>query len=98
MDKYNELIKSLENYRDVPNESGHTVIKQTAEAIEALQYEIDEKQKLLDEALDNLSRCSDCKYCANIGQCSNHSIERNLAYGGCGRWQWSGAKKVEKAS
>ena len=98
MDKYNELLKTLENYRDIPNESGQSVLKQTAEAIEELQSVIDEKQKLLAAALDNLSKCSDCKYCSNVNQCSTHSVERNLAYGGCGKWQWTGAKTADIAS
>ena len=68
------------------------------EIINALQSTIDEKQKLLDAALCDLAKGSDCKYCANIGQCSTHSVERNLAYGGCARWNWKGAKVVERAS
>ena len=98
MKKYDELIKSLENYRDTSDDCGHTVLKQSAEAIETLQSVLGEKQRLLDEALDNLAKDSECKYCSNIDQCSSRSIERNLAYGGCGRWQWKGAKVTEKAS
>ncbi len=98
MKKYDELIKSLENYRDTSDDCGHTVLKQSAEAIETLQSVLGEKQRLLDEALDNLAKDSECKYCSNIDQCSSRSIERNLAYGGCGRWQWRGIKAIEKAS
>lgn len=98
MEKYNELIKSLENYRDTSNDCGNSVFMQSAEAIETLQSVLGEKQKLLDEALDNLAKDSDCKFCANIVKCSTRCVERNLAYGGCSRWQWRGIKAVEKAS
>ncbi|MBP8640991.1 MAG: hypothetical protein KBI01_08880 [Oscillospiraceae bacterium] len=98
MEKHDELSKSLENYREVPNDSEHIVIKRADVSIEALQSLICEKQKLLDAALCDLAKVSDCKCCSNIGKCSTHSIERNLAYGGCGRWQWKGAEAAEKAS
>ena len=98
MEKHDERINSFENYRDVPNDNEHIVIKRADESIEALQSVIDEKQKLLDAALCDLAKVSDCKCCSHIGQCSTHSIERNLAYGGCARWQWKGAKTAERAS
>ena len=98
MDKHDEMIKSIENYRDVPNEDGRIVIQRTDEAINALQSVIDEKQKQLDAALGDLAKVCDCKCCSNIGKCSTHSIERNLAYGGCARWQWKGALTADKAS
>ena len=98
MEKYDELIKSLENYRDKPNECDLAVLKRTAEAISVLQSVIVEKQKLLDGALDDLAKCGECKNCSNLNQCSIRSVERNLAYGGCGKWQWKGAKATEKAS
>jgi len=98
MDKYNELIKSLENYKETPTECGNAVFKRTAEAIEALQNAVEKKQQLLDEALEDLSKGCDCKYCSNISQCSNHRIERNFAYGSCDKWQWRGKELAEKAS
>ncbi len=98
MKEYDELINTLENYRETPDGCGHTVLKQSAKAIETLQSVLGEKQRLLDEALDNLAKDSECKFCANIDQCSNRCIERNLAYGGCARWQWRGIKANEKAS
>lgn len=98
MEKYDELIKSLESCRDLPDEYGRSVAKQTAEAIARLNSVINEKQKLLDEALGDLAKCGECKYCANIDQCRIRSIERNLAYGSCNRWQWRGEKAVAKAS
>ncbi len=98
MEKHDELIKSFDNYRDVPNDGGHIAIKRADETLEALQSVIDEKQMLLDAALCDLAKVSDCKCCSNIGRCSTHSIERNLAYGGCSRWQWQGAKTAERAS
>jgi hypothetical protein len=36
MKNYNDLIKSLQNCKDVPAECDHSVFKQTAEAIETL--------------------------------------------------------------
>ena len=98
MERYDELIKSLENYRDIPNDCGRTVFKQTAEAIEALQTAVEKKQKLLDEALGDLSNGCDCKYCSNISQCNTRRIERNFAYGSCDKWQWRGKITSDKAS
>lgn len=98
MDRYDELIKSLENYKDITDECGHSLFIRTAEAIEALQAAVDEKQKLLDEALEDFAKVKDCKYCANIEQCSMHRIERNLAYGGCVNWHWHGMHRVNQAS
>jgi hypothetical protein len=105
MDKYNELIKSLdelihsiESYHSVPEKNESLLLRQTAEAIEALQTDLGDKEKLLDEALRDLAQENDCKNCAHISQCSTHRIERNLAYGGCDKWEWHGAKSVVKAS
>lgn len=98
MERQDEQIRTLENYRDVPNDGGNIVIKRTDDSIEALQSVINEKQMLLEAALCDLAKVSECKCCANLGQCSTHSVERNLAYGGCGRWQWKGAKLAVKAS
>jgi len=98
MEKYNELIKTLENYRDLPDQSGHEVLKETAVAIQTLQSAIDEKQRLLDRALGDLASCGDCKNCANLDHCSSHRIERNMAYGRCAQWQWKGSKAEEMAS
>jgi Fic family protein len=98
MDRYDELIKSLENYLNATDDNGHLMFKQTAEAIGALKSAIDEKQTLLDEALEDLAKENDCKNCAHVGQCSAHRIERNFAYGGCSQWQWRGAKLIYKAS
>jgi hypothetical protein len=98
MDRYDELIKSLETYKDITDECGHSLFIQTVEAIEALQTAVGEKQKLLDEALEDLSSVKECKYCSNIEQCSMHRIERNLAYGGCDKWQWHGTDAAVKAS
>ncbi len=98
MNKYDELIKSLQNCKDVPGECDHSVFKQTAEAIEALQSVLDEKQKLLDVALDDLAKGSECKYCSNLNRCSIRRIERTLAYGKCRDWQWRGTNTAEKAS
>jgi hypothetical protein len=66
--------------------------------IEALQSVLDEKQRLLDEALVDLAQCHDCNCCANLSKCSNHRVERNMAYGGCADWQWRGAKSLIWAS
>ncbi len=98
MERYDELIKSLANYRDIPNDCGHTVFIQTAEAIEALQSAVEDKQKLLDEALNDLSKGCDCKYCSNVSHCNTHRIERNFAYGSCDKWQWRGKETADKAS
>lgn len=98
MNKYDELIESLENHRDTPDESGHSIFEQTAEAIESLQSVLDEKQKLLDEALEDLAKSNDCKYCLNLDQCSLSRIDRNIAYGSCSSWQWHRTKTAEKAS
>lgn len=98
MEKYDELIKSLKNYRDKTEECEPSVLKLTAEAIEKLQTAINEKQKLLDEALNDLAKGCDCKNCANIDACNIRRIERNLAYGGCSKWQWKGAKIADIAS
>lgn len=98
MDRYEELIGSLEKYRDFLDEQGHSVLAQTAEALLTLQGVVNEKQKLLDEAMDDLSKSNDCKYCAHINECSAHRIERNLVYGGCANWTWRGAKTICKAS
>ncbi len=88
MEDYNVMTQSLENNTDMPE------VKRTAETLEALQSVIDEKQRLLDKALEDLSKGKDCKYCANVGQCSSHCVERNLAYGGCSKWQWRGGAKL----
>jgi hypothetical protein len=98
MDRYDELIKSLEKYTNIQDEYGHSIFTQTAETLTALQSDANEKQKLLDEALRDLAKCNDCKYCANLDQCSPHRIERNFNYGSCAKWQWRGAKTVVKAS
>jgi hypothetical protein len=98
MDRYDELIRSLEKFKYFLDENGHSVFAETAEAIGALQSVLDEKQKLLDEAMEDLSKSNDCKYCAHINECSAHRIERNLAYGGCANWKWHGAKVVCRAS
>lgn len=98
MEKYNELIKTLENYKDASNDSGHAVLTQTAQALELLQSAVSEKQKLLEEALGDLAKDGDCKYCAHINECRLQRIERNMAYGGCAKWEWRGAKKEEMAS
>lgn len=98
MKKYDALIETLEKHKDIPDECGHSIFEQTAEAIGALQSVIDEKQRLLDEALQDLAKSNECKYCSNIDQCSLNRIDRNLAYGSCSKWQWHGAKTAEKAS
>ena len=105
MDKYSELIKSLdeliksiENYRDIPGEGGTLVLRRSAEAIESLQSDLDDRQRLLDKALEDLATETDCKNCANLDHCSAHRVERNLAYGGCDKWQWRGAKVAVMAS
>lgn len=95
MKNYDNLMESLESHRNKPDECGHSTFEQT---IEALQSAINEKQKLLDEALGDLAKSNDCKYCSNIDQCSLNRIDRNLAYGGCSKWQWHGSKAVDKAS
>lgn len=97
MSKYDELIKSLESYRE-QQDGEQAVFRRSAEAIVTLQSAIDEKQRILDEALSDLAKCRDCKHCALIDQCSINRIERNLAYGGCASWQWRGTKREEKAS
>lgn len=95
MDNYNELPKSTEHNRD-----NYMPYEQTAGTIEALQSVLDEKQRLLTAAMRDLAEDNECKYCANIEKCSAHHIERNLAYGGCAKWQWRGVKsdKTEVAS
>lgn len=105
MDKYNELIKSLdelihsiESYQSVPDKNESLLLKRTAEAIVALQTDLGDKEKLLDEALHDLAQENACKNCAHIDSCTAHRIERNLAYGGCAKWQWRGAKTVVMAS
>lgn len=98
MERYDELIKSLQTYSNIPNDCEHTVFKQTAEAIEALQSAVEKKQKQLDEALGDLSNGCDCKYCANVKNCNTRRIERNFAYGSCDKWQWRGKLTAEKAS
>jgi hypothetical protein len=105
MDKYDELIKSLdglirsiENDQDIPDEGERNLLKRTAEALESMQFDLGYKQKLLDEALADLARENDCKNCAHINLCNAHRIERNLAYGGCDKWQWRGAQIAVKAS
>lgn len=98
MMNYDNLMESLESHRDKPDEGGHLMSEQTAEAIEALQSVINEKQRLLDEALGDLAKSNECKYCSNIDQCSLNRIDRNLAYGSCSTWQWHGAKTADKAS
>ena len=98
MEKYNELLKSLESVNNEPETCDRSIIKQTAEAIQTLQSAIDEKQRLLDEALSDLAKGHDCKNCSNIDRCSIRRIERNLAYGGCSSWQWKGLKTEEIAS
>ncbi len=95
---YNELIKSLENYKSMPEEREHSVLKQTAEAIETLQSVVDEKQMLLDMALNDLAKSSECKYCSNLDKCSMRRIERTLAYGSCADWKWRGANTADIAS
>jgi len=98
MNKYDELIKSLQNYKNIPNDCDRSVFEQTVEAIENLQSVLDEKQRLLDVALDDLAKGSECKYCSNLDQCSIRRIERTLAYGNCRDWQWRGANTEDKAS
>lgn len=58
----------------------------------------DELKKLFDEALGDLAKDCDCKFCSNLSQCSTRRVERNLAYGNCSNWEWRGAKTAEKAS
>ncbi len=58
----------------------------------------DELKKLFDEALGDLAKDCDCKFCSNLSQCSTRRVERNLAYGNCSNWEWRGAKMAEKAS
>ena len=98
MDKYNELIKSLKDCINTPDENVRSVLKQTTQALETLQSVVGEKQKLLDAALNDMAKSSECKNCSNIDNCSIRRIERNLAYGACATWQWRGAKSEEKAS
>ena len=98
MEQYEELLKSLESCGKAPSDCEPSVLKRTAEAIEALKAAVAEKQKLLDRALGDLAKDSECKHCANVGQCSTRCVERNLAYGGCGKWQWKGVAATEIAS
>ena len=98
MEKYNELIKSLEGYINTPDESVRSVLIKTTQALETLQSVVGEKQKLLDAALNDMAKSSECKYCSNIDHCSMRRIERTLAYGACADWQWHGVKTEEKAS
>ncbi|PKM74436.1 MAG: hypothetical protein CVU91_00795 [Firmicutes bacterium HGW-Firmicutes-16] len=98
MNKYDELINSLQNCKNVPNDCDHSVFEQTVEAIKALQSVLDEKQKQLDVALDDLAKCSECKHCSNLDRCSIRRIERTLAYGKCRDWQWRGTNTADKAS
>ncbi|MFB0920722.1 MAG: hypothetical protein QMB62_07555 [Oscillospiraceae bacterium] len=98
MSTYDELIKSLKDYRNISEEDEHSVLKKTAEAIEALQSVVDEKQKLLDVALKDLAKSSECKYCSNLDKCSLRRVERTLAYGNCAEWKWRGANTADIAS
>ncbi len=97
MDRYDELIKSLEKYMCVKDELGNSLFAQTAEAIKALQAIVEEKQKSYAGALEDLENGRECKFCAHVDICSTQRIERNLVYGGCSKWQWRGIKTEVKA-
>jgi hypothetical protein len=92
MNNYDDQLKSLDHSGDK-----YVPFEQDAGTIEALQSTIGEKQKLYNAAIADLAEANDCKYCANIDQCTPHQIERNFAYRGCIRWQWRGAKPADKA-
>lgn len=98
MENNNELMNSLDSNRHMAAENGYAGSDHTDETIQRLQSVINEKQHLLDQALEDLAKGNDCRNCANIDRCSVHSIERNFAYGGCCRWQWRGTKSAVIAS
>ena len=84
MDNFDKQINSFE--------------KQAAGSGEPLQYIPDESLKLMNAAIADLAEGNDCKYCANIDQCTPHQVERNIVYKGCNRWLWRGVKLLDKAA